>query len=422
MPTTATEGRAQTDVTILGAGIVGVCCALSLQEKGLSVTIVDRSDPGEGASYGNAGVISPWSCVPQCMPGTWKQIPGWLLDPQAPVRVRWFDLPIVLPWAIKFLSNTRRDRVERISDAMDMLMRDNVAAYRRFLKGTSSEELVRDSWHVNVFRGESKPSLEGLAWKLRIDHGAPVEIVDGHELREIEPDVSPEYHSAVLVKDQARAFAPGELCKVLAQKAFQQGAVFLQRSVLDLTPRNDGGYVLVTEAGPLEAEKLVICGGAWSSKLLKRIGVKVPLMAERGYHLEFDDPGVRVNNSILDVAGKFIVSSMAGGIRAAGTAEFTNVDAPPNYHRAEILKPLTNRLLPKLNTGKTRRWMGIRPSFPDNLPVIGKVNGYSGLFAAFGHSHYGLGMAPATGRILADDVLGVPNNEDRSAIRIDRFL
>ena len=126
----------RSDVTILGAGIVGVCCALALQERGLSVTIIDRNEPGQGASYGNAGVISPWSCVPQCLPGLWKQVPGWLLDPKGPVRARWRDLPEVLPWALKFLANARPARVRRISDAMDLLMRDNVTAYRRLLAGT----------------------------------------------------------------------------------------------------------------------------------------------------------------------------------------------------------------------------------------------------------------------------------------------
>ena len=410
------------DVTILGAGIVGICCALSLQEKGLSVTLVDRNGPGEGASYGNAGVISPWSCVPQCLPGTWKQVPGWLLDPKGPVRARIRDLPTILPWAAKFLSNARPDRVHRISDTMDLLVRDNVTAYRRFLAGTGHEGLIRDSWLVNVFRGKTKPDLADYAWKLRIDHGAPLEVIDGNELRKIEPAVSREYHSAVVIKDQARAYAPGELCKVLAEKAIGQGAAFLQCSVAGLGPAPNGGFVLTTERGPIRARKLVLCGGIWSAELLRPLGIRLPLMAERGYHLEFVDPGISVNNSILDTAGKFIVSSMAGGIRGAGTAEFTSIDAPPNYKRAQILKPLTKRLLPDLNTGKTRQWMGIRPSFPDNLPAIGEVCGLEGLYAAFGHSHYGLGMAPATGRMLANDVTGVAVNENRYSVSLARFL
>jgi D-amino-acid dehydrogenase len=119
------------EVAILGAGIVGVCCALSLQEKGYAVTLIDRQSPGEAASYGNAGVISPWSCVPQCMPGTLQQIPGWLLRSDGPVSIRWRDLLTTVPWALWFLANTRLSKVEEISRAMAGLMHDNVEIYRR---------------------------------------------------------------------------------------------------------------------------------------------------------------------------------------------------------------------------------------------------------------------------------------------------
>ncbi|MEM6499171.1 MAG: FAD-dependent oxidoreductase, partial [Pseudomonadota bacterium] len=110
------------DVTIIGAGIIGICSALALQERGLSVTVIDRDEPGQATSYGNAGIISPWSCVPQSMPGIWKSVPKWLLDPEGPLRVRFLELPKLLPWVARFFFNTRLDRVHAISDAMDMLM------------------------------------------------------------------------------------------------------------------------------------------------------------------------------------------------------------------------------------------------------------------------------------------------------------
>ncbi len=410
------------DVVVLGAGIIGVCCALSLQQKGLSVTLIDRGEPGDSTSYGNAGVISPWSSVPQCMPGIWKQVPGWLLDPKGPVRARFVDLPMTIPWAIKFLLNTRQERVCQISNAMDMLVRGNVMAYKGYLKGTGHESLMIDSWHVNAFRGKAKANLEDFGWQLKIRHGATAEKIDGKELREIEPAVSPEYHSAIIIKDQARAYAPGEICKVLFEKAMHQGATFLQQSITNIVPEAEG-YTLVSDAGKISAKKLVMCAGIWSTELLKPLGIKLPLIPERGYHLEFGDPGISINNSILDVAGKFIVSSMAGGVRAAGTAEFTSIDAPPNYQRAQILNPLAKRLLPDLNLSHSKQWMGIRPSFPDNLPAIGEIKGLNGLYAAFGHSHYGLSMGPATARIIADEISGGTYfHKNREAVSVDRFL
>ena len=416
------QGDSGREVIVLGAGIVGVCCALALQERGFSVTLVDRDAPGQATSYGNAGIISPWSCVPQSMPGIWKSVPRWLLDPQGPLRVRFREIPKLLPWVASFFSNTRLHRVREISDAMDLLMQGNVEAYRQHLSGTGREDLLRDSWFINVFRGKSVPDLNDLGWRLRIDRGAPVEIVSGDELREIEPELSKDVGQAVIIKDQARALAPGEICAVLAEKARRQGAVIHRCDVMRLQPQETGGFNLETDAGTIAAPKLVLCGGVWTTELLRPLGIKLPMVSERGYHLEFSHPGVALNHSILDVQGKFIISSMAAGVRAAGTSEFAHVDAPPNFKRADILAPMSKRLIPRLNTAPSRRWVGARPSFPDNLPVIGELPGFRDLFGAFGHSHYGLGMAPATGRILADSVVGAPPNRDRSRLSATRFL
>ncbi len=414
-------GKETTDVTILGAGIVGVCCALSALERGLTVTIIDRKDPGEETSYGNAGVISPWSVVPQCTPGVWKSVPRWLLDPKGPVKVRWRDLPSILPWAWAFLRNATPEKVERISDAMSLLMLENVEIYRRYLSGTGHENLLAESMHVSVYRGDAKPALDDLPYRLRSARGAKVEIIGGKELRDLEPDLAPRYHTAALVKDQARARDPGKLCKVLAEQAQAQGAEFRRIEVTALRPQEDGTQSLETKEGLLPTNKLVLAGGIWSAELLRPLGIRLPLMAERGYHLEFTEPGVILNNSIQDAGAKIIVSSMNGGIRVAGTAEFANIDAPPNYARAEALAPLAKRLLPGLNTGLKRQWMGIRPSFPDNLPVIGPVPGFHNLVAAFGHSHYGLGMAPGTGRIVAELLDGKQTNRDLSMVSTSRF-
>ncbi|MEL6198253.1 MAG: FAD-binding oxidoreductase [Pseudomonadota bacterium] len=410
------------DVTIIGAGIIGVCCALSLQERGLSVAIIDRLPPGEATSHGNAGIISPWSCVPQAMPGIWKSVPGWMLDPEGPLRARMQDLPKLLPWAARFLANTRHERVHAISDAMEMLVQGNVEAYRHHLKGTGREGLIRDSWLVNVYRRNIRPCLDDLSWRLRIDRGAPVDIVSGRELRDIEPELSEAIDVAAIQKAQARAVNPGEICKALAEKARRQGAEVLHRDVTALRPGTADSFVLETTIGALHAKKVVLCAGIWSTELLKPLGIRLPLISERGYHLEFIDPGVELNNSILDVESKFIISSMEVGVRAAGTSEFADVDAPPNYKRADMLASMSKRIIPRLNTTKTRRWVGARPSFPDNLPVVGRVPKHRGLYAAFGHSHYGLGMGPATARLLTEDILGKHPNATRSSVSMDRFM
>lgn len=405
---------------IVGAGIVGICCGLSLLEKGESVTMIDRDAPGQGASYGNAGVISPWSNVPQSLPGIWKSVPKWLLDPEGPVAVRTGYLLRALPWAIRFLRAGAPDRIAAISDAMAVLTGPSIDMYRHHLRGTGHEGLVRDSWYLLVHRRAEKASLDDAAGQLRARHGAPVDVISGQRLREIEPAVSPEFKAAIAIRDQARAIAPGRIGEVLAEKFQSMGGRLLRGKVHRLTPDGDS-WTCETDLGALRARRVVVAAGAWSARLLEPLGLPLPLEAERGYHLVFKNPGLALNNSVMDVEGKFVTSSMDAGIRSAGTAEFAGLDAPPDYRRARIFKRLTKRMLPGINTDDVEEWMGVRPSFPDSLPCIGELPGLPGLFAAFGHSHYGLMMAPATGRVVADLVTATPPNVDLAPYRADRF-
>ena len=413
--TTAVEGA-----LVVGAGIVGICCALSLLEKGEQVTLIDRDAPGQGASYGNAGVISPWSNVPQSLPGVWKSIPKWLLDPEGPVAIRPGYLLKALPWAIRFLRAGTPEKIVAVSDAMATLARPSVDLYRHHLNGTGHEDLVRDSWYLNVYRRAEDASLNRADWRLRARQDTPVEVISGERLREIEPALSPEFKAAIVIRDQARAIAPGRIGEVLAEKVRSMGGKVLRGKVHRLRPEGEG-WIADTDLGELTAPKVVLAAGAWSARLLEPLGLSLPLEAERGYHLVFKNPGVALNNSVLDVERKFVTSSMESGIRSAGTAEFAGLDAPPNYRRARIFKGLTKRMLPDLNTDDVEEWMGVRPSFPDSLPCIGELPGLPGLFAAFGHSHYGLMMAPATGRIVADLVTATPGNVDLAPYRAERF-
>jgi D-amino-acid dehydrogenase len=249
-----------------------------------------------------------------------------------------------------------------------------------------------------------------------------MELVDGKGLREIEPALSPDYKSGLIIQDQARALHPGELGKALADKAKKLGAVFLRHEIIAIKPGNDGQWLIETDGDTISASKLLIAAGAWSPRLLEPLGIRLPLEYERGYHLEFRSPGVELQHSIMDLDKKFVTSAMSFGIRSAGTAEFAGLDAEPDYRRAEILKTLTKAMLPDLNVEDTKGWMGVRPSFPDSLPCIDQLPGFSNLYGAFGHSHFGLGMAPKTGEIIADILANRRPNIDLSAYSAKRFL
>jgi len=407
------------EAVVVGAGIVGVCAALSLLEKGFAVRVLDPDPPADGASYGNAGVISPWSCVPQSVPGVWKNVPKWLLDPEGPVALRWSYAPRALPWALKFFAAAKR--VPEIADAMLVLNGPSIDLYRHHLAGTGHEDLVADSLYVHVYRSVEGADLDKYEWRLRSERGVRLRVVRDDELYEIEPALSRDYRSAMLIEGQARALDPGRIGKVLADKIKSLGGEFVTAKVHRLEPRSDGGCRVHSDAGEIDAATVVLAAGAWSARLLAPLSVKIPLEAERGYHLILRDPGVTLNNSVHDTERKFVASSMNMGVRCAGTAEFAGLDAPPNYARARVFAKLAKRLFPDINTADTEEWMGTRPSLPDTVPCIGPVPGHPAIIAAFGHGHLGLTMGPMTGRLVAAQAAGEPPNVDMAPYRVDRF-
>jgi len=300
-------------------------------------------------------------------------------------------------------------------------MQDNISLFRAHLKNTPGEHLIRDSHLVTVFRDKSRPDLTDLASHLRRRSGADLEVLSGPDVQAIEPALSPDYTHAIVVKDQSRTTDPGRVCKTLADRAKRLGVTFLRIEINDIRPKPSGGYSLAHADGEHHASRLLVCAGAWSVKLLKTLGIRMPMIGERGYHLVFPNPNLEVQNSISDASAKIILSQMDAGVRVAGTAEFADADAPPNFARARALRPLAKRLLPDLDTSQPVAWMGVRPSFPDNLPVIDQITGFPGLFCAFGHSHYGFGMAPQTARLVRQLLLNEPPNRDISAVSYRRF-
>ena len=401
MPPPDTDASA----AILGAGIVGLCTALSLLERGVRVRIIDRGEPGQETSMGNAGVVSPWSIVPQSLPGIWRKIPGQLFGHGRALSIHPKVAARMIPCGWRFLQQGREAQVRRVSEAMSQVCGPSIELYQRHLLGTGHEGLLRDSFYIHAFRDGSRANLTDLGYRIRLEKGADIELVGRERLAEIEPELSEDFEAAVVIKGQARVRSPGRLGRVLADKARRLGAKFMQADVTGIQCK-DAGWSIQCTGGPLEADRLVVCLGAWSPGLLEWTNLHVPLMAERGYHVEFSEPGIEINNSVMDVDAKVVASSMEGGVRIAGQAEFAPIDAPPDGRRAARLVQIAKAAFRDLQTDRPSFWMGRRPSFPDSLPMLGDVPGHQGLFLNFGHAHYGLMMAPKSGELIAQLICG----------------
>ena len=355
----------QPRTVVIGAGIVGICCAAFLQRQGRRVVIVDRLPPGEATSFGNAGSLSWSSCVPIAVPGLLPQVPGWLLRRDGPLTIRWRYLPRLLPWLLRFVRAGNLERLESSSAAMAALHGPALDLHRTLARDAGLADLVRSTAYIHVYSRFRSNRAEDLPWRFVTRHGAHIEVLDGGQLRELEPHISDRYAQAVVVHDQGYAANPGRLVKGLARQVAAGGGDIVQSEVCGFDV--SGGRVVAVRTGDtaIESGEVVIAAGAWSTHLTRMLGFDLPLEAERGYHVTLADPGIEVRNTIMETDRKFVATPMEMGLRFAGTVELADVDAAPDYRRAEAILDGALRMFPNLRAEPHTRWMGRRPSLPD---------------------------------------------------------
>lgn len=401
---------------VVGAGIVGICTAIELRRQGLAVTVLDRLEPGQGCSFGNAGILAAHAVVPIGLPGAGGHLPRMLFDAESPLALRWGSLPRTLPWLLRMRRESTPARVQQIADAMKALYRSTLELHQALAQEAGAPELVWPMPGLYVHRSPTGIDLEqGLAWRLRRERGAHIEVLEGAALREAEPALSPEYTRGVRMGPMGCTVNPLRLVQAYAALLVRMGGQVRRAAVSHLQPRGDG-VTVHTDAGPVPADVAVVAAGAWSAELLKPLGLNLPLIAERGYHVTFADPGLRLNHVVTEIEAHFACTSMEMGLRVAGTEELGGPDDAPRWRRAEVLQRQARRLFPAARLDQASRWMGPRPGLPDSLPAIGAVPGHPNVYVAAGHGHLGLTGAPHTGQLVAELVAG-----KRSALSLEAY-
>jgi len=317
------------NVTVIGAGIIGIACASYLQRDGHAVTVVASRGPGEDCSFGNSGLLSPGAVVPPALPGAWRNIPRWLLDPLGPLAIRWSYAPRLLPWLARWLRACAETRAREVSGALAALHAPVFQNYALLLADAGATDLVLRTGQLYVSRQDGAAAGSALTQALRSAAGIRTELISGDAAREMEPALARDYRSALYFPDNGHSVNSFQLVRKLAAHFQASGGRLLQRTVTGLEMSDRGPRRLLTDGGPLPVETLVIAAGAWSHRLTAQLNTRVPLEAERGYHLMLPRPGVALRIPLVDRDHNFTMTPMDCGLRVGGTAEFAGVDARP---------------------------------------------------------------------------------------------
>jgi D-amino-acid dehydrogenase len=419
----AAEGfLAHTDVIVLGAGIVGTSIAVHLAKRGLAVALIDRGGPGEGTSYGNAGIIEGNTIFPPAFPADWRSLLRIALKRAPEVNYHLAFLPRIAPWLIAFRAASRPARLVETAQLMRPLFARAVAEHEALSAEAGAERYLRRRGWLKLYRSDR--AFAGAARELDLAASLSIANValDADAARELEPSLAPVFRHAVHWTGAVSVTNPLALTQAYAARFAALGGVTLAGDARTLH-RADPYWRVDTAAGPLDAGDVVVALGPWLNDVLAPLGIKLPLAVKRGYHRHFRGQGnAALSRPVLDTENGYCLAPMEQGIRLTTGVEFAARDAAPTPVQLERVIPAARGLFALGDAVEPQPWLGARPCFPDSRPVISRVPRSRGLWLACGHGHWGLTLGPATGRLIADLMTGATPFCDPKPYAAERFV
>jgi D-amino-acid dehydrogenase len=384
-----------------------------LLADGWDVTLIDRAEPGQQTSFGNAGILAVQSVAALNSPATLKALPSLLAARSSPLRIRWRDLWATAPWLVAFARACTPAAAARSSRAQAALAREAGAAWQILLQRCGGAERVR--WNGWLKLAEGPGEVAGLAAERRRleEEGHRYSWLDGDGVADLEPGLGPRFAAGLWLEGTGQVDRPGALLRHIAARVAAEGGRVVTDEVRDLRETATGVEV-VARGGTYRADRAVLATGPWSAALARRLGCRVPLVAERGYHLMLPQATMPLTRPIYSARHGFVLAPMGESLRLTAGAEIARLDTAADERPIRALLAGVRRLVPAAATEVASSWMGRRPSTPDSLPVIAPAPGAPRVMLAYGHGHLGLTLGPVTGRLVADRLAERPHSLDLS--------
>ena len=405
-------------VGIIGAGIQGVCNALFLQKKGYQVILFDRDEPGNAASYGNAGHFSPYASVPLNRPDILSDVPAMLMSSRGPLALKWNYVPKMIPWFSRFVFNCTKNKMMHTAKYMHQILDQSLIAYDELFDEIDLEGLVENNGILYIWNEKNLKSRE-LEIKIRDELGVKQKIVNKKEIHDLEPNLKPIYSGGVFYDYARHARNPKKILVKLFENFVKKSGKFIKLNIQDVN-FDEGKPVLRSETQRFVFDKLVIACGAFSKRLTDKLHEKIPLDTERGYHVHFKDFDHLISRPVVNSNRGFGMSPMDQGLRVVGTVEFGGLENALSKNRIKNLILNAKEMLDGLPEHKDE-WLGFRPTLPDFLPVIGPSKNYENVYYSFGHHHLGWTLGAISGKIVSGMIANENTNMDLKPYSSVRF-
>ena len=394
------------DVAIIGAGIIGLATAWALLDQGREVVLIDPGPAGGEASSGNAATLANYAVEPLARPSLLPSLPSLLFSPASPLHLRWRHLPRLTPWLLRFLGATRRSCADHACRTLCRLLAPALEDWRALHASMHTDHeafTLHQRGALYFFRQSRHWQAARSDFEARERMGVAQAYLDARETAVLEPALEDIAKGAILFPEAGHLEDPLQLAKCLASQLGERGATFIQARAASLE-RHASGVIIQCDTGGWRANQVVVAAGAWSRPLARSAGDRIPLDVERGYHLEFSGAESLLSRPCCPAENAFYLTPLKGRLRIAGTVELGHPDDPANPARLAYLRHHAEAMFGPLGPA-SHEWLGLRPSLPDSLPVIGPAT-MPNVTYAFGHGHLGLTLAPTTGRLVAASLIG----------------
>jgi D-amino-acid dehydrogenase len=401
--------------------MVGVSCALALQKRGFTVTLIDRRPPGRETSYGNAGVLARSSLVPLNNPGLFGKLKSYLGNRHPALNLDWKRALTQPGWLLRFLWEARPSQAAARIAALGSLTASTVERHRALMTEAGITDRLRETGTLKLWRTEAGHAAAQAEHDFLKAHGIASQVLDRQGISGVEPALNPIFHAGLLCLENASVDSPGAVTQAYAELFVQRGGRIEQAQVAALT-RSEAGWRAQAGSTVFEADIAVVALGPWSMDLLAPLGLDPKLDVERGYHRHLRaKPGARLSRPVYDVDAAYFMAPMEQGYRVTSGVDLSHRDAPDNHRQIDQVTMSAREAFPLDEfTGDT--WRGARPTLPDSLPMIGEAPRNPGLWLAFGHQHLGFSTGPITGEIVAALVCGEAPPIDPTPFRPGRYL
>ena len=411
-------------VTIIGGGVIGLCCAYYLKKEGYDVRVIEKGDIKNGTSFGNAGYISPSHFVPLASPGIIAKGLQWMMSSSSPFYVKPRLNLDLIRWGLTFWKNATASTVERNSVPLNDLLhlsRDLTSDIKNDLGNHfRMEEIGCFMLYKNPGTEKHEIELAKEAMKFKIE----TRIMNATEVQALEPEVKVDCIGGILYPIDAHLH-PGEFMRTLHDHLQSAGVeLVLNTTVRGFQKQGNKVTTVNTDKDDYEVDELVIASGSWLPVVTEALGIHMLLQAGKGYSMTFENMKNNLRYPAILVDNRVAMTPFKRDLRMGGTMEISGLNSPTLIKRAEAIFKASKLYYPDLQVefpAVEKIWSGLRPLSPDGLPYIGRHSKYSNLTIAGGHAMLGLSLAAATGKIVEEIVGQKKPSVALEAFDVERF-